>query len=146
MKKVSACIAITMIALSVLLILVASTYPAANQGVPGPGFFPTLLGIGVIALSFGQLLVQRHEADIQVRLFCKENVPVFITMGLLVVYFLVLKYLGFRIATPLFLIAVMRLFQVKKWSVCILTAVLTTVCTYLVFSTLLSVQLPYGIF
>ncbi|MCF0237600.1 MAG: tripartite tricarboxylate transporter TctB family protein, partial [Sphaerochaetaceae bacterium] len=123
MKKISTIIAVIMIVLSLFIIITARSYPESSNGVPGPGFFPTILGVLVIILSFSLLLTQRKEEDVPVKLFTKEQLPIYLSMGLIIIYLFAMKYLGFIITTPLFLIAIMKLFKVKKWWAIIITAI-----------------------
>ncbi len=135
-----------MIAISLLIIVTAMSYPKSNAGVPGPGFFPTILSILVICLSFALLVTQRSAEDVPVVLFSKEQLPIYLSMGLIALYLVMLNVVGFMISTPLFLIAVMKLFKVKKLWVILAVALCTTVATYIIFTNILSVILPSGMF
>ncbi|MBR1920139.1 MAG: tripartite tricarboxylate transporter TctB family protein [Spirochaetales bacterium] len=146
MKKISLVISVIMIAISLLIIVTAMSYPKSNAGVPGPGFFPTVLSVIVICLSFALIITQRKAEDVPVVLFSREQLPVYLSMGLVFVYLIMLNIVGFMISTPLFLIAVMKLFKVRKLWVILAVAFCTTVATYIVFTKVLSVILPSGMF
>lgn len=146
MKKITNIIAIIMIAISLMIIIVALGYPKAQLGVPGPGFFPIVLAVLVICLAFALILKQRKDEDVKVALFTKENSKVFLSMAFVVLYILALGIIGYIIATAVFLIALMKLFEVKKWWVIILTSLCTTFISFFVFSSFLAVPLPSGLF
>jgi len=59
-------------------------------------------------------------------------------------YMMLLKPLGFLLASFLFLVASMRLFGSRRWSLNVGVSLLSLAVIHLVFSTLFSVVLPRG--
>lgn len=119
-----------------------------NPLVPiGPGFYPRIV-LGVTAVLAAALLA--------FDLFAKETagpgqgnrglvLAVFAIFG---VYVGLLPYLGFRVATLLFMPALQATIEPPKspraWIVVTMTAIATTVLAYFLFERQLSVLLPRG--
>lgn len=71
---------------------------------------------------------------------------VVVTMGLSVLYVLGVIYLGTLVSSALFIAAAMLTWGVRRKLTILLTAMLTPIMVYLVFTKILLVQLPSGIF
>jgi hypothetical protein len=145
MKKLSRIIAGAMILLGSYVIIVAKDYPPTSNGVLGPGFFPILLGILLIALSSLAILVSFVSKEEETIVFGEGTQRVIITSGIVLGYLVGVATLGFLLSTPLFLIIIMRYFHVPKWSTVLLVSFTTTAILYVVFLKFLSVSLPSGI-
>ncbi|MHB0868690.1 MAG: tripartite tricarboxylate transporter TctB family protein [Chloroflexota bacterium] len=124
-----------------------------NPGVitdPGPGFFPRILGTGMIAVILViigmEFLSQRRLRTAgkatEVALLPGKNALLF-AAGLLA-YMLLLPFAGYPAATLLALIYLMRLMGEKRWVVILGLALLLTTLFYMVFSNL-QVPLPPGV-
>lgn len=61
------------------------------------------------------------------------------------VYFLVFEFLGYVLSTSIYLLVLMVYFHKNKWTSNVLTAVLFSVISYLMFTKLLGVNLARGI-
>jgi hypothetical protein len=126
--------------------------PQGSLKFPGPGYYPKLVGIFLIAASLGcliqALLVRRPARAAEVK---AEPAPrpvagtSAVLVGLLLGYGLLLKPLGFPIAICLFLLAAIRVFGYRRWAVSVLIALGLTIISYLVFVAWLKVPLPLGI-
>ena len=121
-----------------------------NPLVPiGPGFYPRIvLGItAVLALVLiaSDLLTRRTAKATGEKLNYPLVVTVFAIFG---VYVGALPFLGFRIATLLFMAVLQALLEppkgAKGWAVVAITALVTTVVAYILFERYLSVLLPRG--
>ena len=146
MKKMNVGLAALFIAVSLYVLFAVQSFPKAVDGVPGPGFFPAVLSVVILFLSFLLLLSSRKVSTASLNVFCKENSRVFIAGGLTAGYIALIYIGGFLIATPLYLISIMRFFGMKSWLSAVMAAVLTTAATFVVFGTVLAVQLPGGMF
>ncbi len=116
----------------------------------GPGFYPRII-LGITAVLAAALLA--------FSLFGKNKPPaqaaqarnyalvlvVFVICGL---YAVILPFLGFRLATLLFMPALQVSLEVPKtrrqWAGVAITAIATTLVTYVLFESYLSVLLPRG--
>lgn len=147
------------VAFSSLILVLAVAYevmalwmPQGSLKYPGPGYYPKLVGIFLIAASFGcliqALLTGRPARPVDVtasgtpRPVAGKTVILF---ALLVGYGVLLKPLGFPVAICLFLVAAIHAFGYRRWAVTLLIAVGLTAISYLTFVTWLKVPLPLGI-
>jgi hypothetical protein len=111
---------------------------------PGPGFFPVVLGGGLIAMgaavAAGGWLSRTGAAasDGQYR-------KPLLVAGAMGVYLAVLDFLGFAVATALFLFALTHWVESRKAWLALVLAVSLTAGLHLLFDTLLKVALPAGI-
>ena len=125
----------------------------------GPGFYPTIVLVFMAAMS-AILVVQDVLAQRQVAMSegateagaadgPKRNyalvVAAFIAVG---IYIALLPFLGFRIATALFVAGFQAVLErpvtLRQWAIQLAIAVGTAAVTYLVFERYLSVILPRG--
>jgi putative tricarboxylic transport membrane protein len=127
-------------------------------GLPGPGFFPLLLGV-LLALLGVLLLVKSwierrkavgHEKGPSgegagLAGFWANKKPFSVLAGL-IIYSAILERLGFLLSTFLFLILLLRSVARQKWTLSIITALSISLLSYLIFEVWLKAQLPPGIF
>ncbi len=109
MKKANLIISAAMTVFALVIICISATYPKASAygtGAPGPGLWPIVISIIVIAMSV--LLAVKtlmgakdEECDEELILIDVDHARVYLSMAILLVYFLVLKSLGFIIPTVL---------------------------------------------
>lgn len=140
------------LALAVAYEAMALWMPQGSLKFPGPGYYPKLVGAFLIAASLGcliqALLIRRPARTAEAtgesapRRVAGKAVAVF---GLLLGYGALLKPLGFPIAICLFLLAAIRVFGYRRWTITLFIAVGLTVVSYLTFVTWLKVPLPLGI-
>jgi putative tricarboxylic transport membrane protein len=113
---------------------------------PGTGFFPFLAGMvfGILSLVLFVLTLirKRRGAGVLEKVQWKSIVLVLIS---LFVYAIVLEELGFILSNILFVAALLRIIERKKWVLVILVAVTSTLAFYVVFQLWLKSQLPRGI-
>ncbi|HXV10226.1 MAG TPA: tripartite tricarboxylate transporter TctB family protein [Burkholderiales bacterium] len=130
-----------------------SQIPSLEIGDPlGPKTFPYLLGIALLAAT--GLLVVEHwketrsaapEPAKKTDKADRRHLPVLAgVVAWFCVYFAVFETLGFVIATSIFLLALMAWFNRGRWLANILSAVLFSVGSYVMFAWL-DVRLPAGI-
>ena len=142
-----------MITLAAVYLYATEQFPAMEISDPlGPKAFPRILGIGLILAAVG-LLIEMIRAS-----KTKPNEPtesavqeqgtywmVAATVVVTALYFAVFERLGYAVATNIYLFLLMAYFHKGKWTANILTSVLYSFCSYLVFTKLLEVRLPRGI-
>jgi putative tricarboxylic transport membrane protein len=150
MKKINLIFSGICAAIGIFLIVLAAGYPTAadyGTGVPGPGLWPIV--ISAFMLSLAALLVMKTikmpaEKNVDVPMWNEGTKRVYITMGILFAYTLVLQFLGFIIATTIMEAVFIQWFAKKKpWITAIISLVVTLVI-YVVFQYLLNV--PVGSF
>ena len=150
MKKINLIFSGICAAIGIFLIVLAVGYPTAadyGTGVPGPGLWPIVISAFMLALA--ALLVMKTikmpaEKNVDVPMWNEGTKRVYITMGILFAYTLVLQFLGFIIATTIMEAVFIQWFAKKKpWITAIISLVVTLVI-YVVFQYLLNV--PVGSF
>ena len=146
MKKMNFAVALFFIALSCYVLFSAQSFPGKIDNVPGPGYFPTILSVILILLSLLLIASSGKVDNAPLGIFSRENSIVFIAGGVTLAYLGLIYIFGFLIATPLYLIAILRFFRMRNWQSVVLTSVLTTAASYAIFTTVLEVQLPSGLF
>ncbi|WP_058487037.1 tripartite tricarboxylate transporter TctB family protein [Defluviitalea phaphyphila] len=148
MRKANLISAFIFIVLSIYVISEASHFP--NYGgseVTGPGFFPIILSIILIVLSVLLIITSIFNKDERnTGLFEKKAVKAYITILSLLIYVMLLKYVGFIILTLIFLFGLIRFYGMKNYIKISLSSIVATVSIYWIFKVLLSVPLPTGIF
>jgi hypothetical protein len=119
----------------------------------GPGFYPRIVLALTAALSLGlvvaDMLARRARGPAPVATGVKFNYSlVAISFGVFALYAATLPWLGFRIATLLFVGGTNVLLDpprgAKGWGRALILAVTTSFVTWLVFERWLSVLLPRG--
>ena len=137
-------------AIGVFLIILASGYPTAadyGTGVPGPGLWPIVISAFMLAMAVLLVLKSlkmKPEQDTEVPMWNEGTKRVYITIGILFAYTLVLEFLGFIIATTIMEAIFIQWFAKKKpWITAIISLVVTLVI-YVVFQYVLNV--PVGSF
>jgi putative tricarboxylic transport membrane protein len=126
--------------------------PSLEIGDPlGPKAFPRLLGIGLVITAvvfLFEILRERKTAPAasQTKAVDRRSYAVVAAVAVWTfLYFLVFEPLGYVIATSLYLLALMAYFNRGKWVANVLTAVLFSLGSYLMFVKLLGVSLAPGI-
>ena len=152
--------AATVMVLSLVYLGEAWELPFGEAGAPDIGFVPKALGVLLFLLCLllfirewlqgarrrgqegdeGQTAKQRERTA---RPGIRRVLAVTLT---LLLYPLLLRYGGFLVATALMLLAVLRLVEYRSWIGSTAAALTATVAAYIIFSLLLGVYFPKGIF
>jgi putative tricarboxylic transport membrane protein len=113
---------------------------------PGPGFISLIAGIALGLLSLIILIGTQISKKTNGHSSGEEIpwVPLLSTFGSLVGFALLLKTLGFNLATFLFLLILLRAVAQKSWRLSLLASVGITLGTYFIFEVFLQSQLPQG--
>ena len=149
MNKTEATAGTLVAALGLLLLVNARRLEYMVEEVPGPGFLPLWLGIGILAcgaiLALKALRPARSHAQ---RIEWPERpgwVQIAVMIGGLGVGLYVLEPLGFLITASLFIAALMVSLGVRSWPKLIGVPILAAVVLHLVFVVWLGVPLPMGL-
>jgi hypothetical protein len=111
---------------------------------PGPGFFPLVLGSGLILMGAAVAIGAWKRREGATRFDGQLRKPLLVA-GAMAGYLAVLDFLGFAIATVLFLFTLIHWVESRKAWLALTLAVSITLGLYLVFDTLLKTSLPPGI-
>lgn len=132
-------------------VLLSQTFQIPGEGFDprGPRFFPLCVVLAWLLLSVLYLAnhvakVTRHGRGEAAEKFA-NMIPVAILVATLVVYALVLDFLGYLIATPLFFVVAARALGSRNLARDITVGVLLSIVVYFTFTQALGVRLPEGI-
>lgn len=151
MKKIANIIACIFIAISVWFFVISLKFPAGNNGAVGPGYFPRIMCVLVIILSVLELILSRNEKIpeelLEVKIFKKENLRVWITMAATLAYIGCIKKIGFIVSSVVFMLCLNFYYKVHEKSkiLAVILPFIVVAVLYYVFHVLLHVNLPKGI-
>lgn len=147
-----------MLAVGLVYEAMAMNMPRGSLAYPGPGLFPMIIGILLIATALGCLLqeiVPRMRSkdpapasvpDEGAAAADKRNVGKTVQLtALMIGYIFLLKPLGFPLAIFAFLALAIRIFGYRKWLPTLAMAAVIASLSYLSFVVWLKVSLPLGI-
>ena len=134
-----------------LIMSAAAAFPLQfTENGPGPGFWPFSLGCALAVAALVLLVFTfTKRADLaqqKVNLTTAANKRVYIMMGLVVLFCVLINLLGFYPAAALLIIATMKLMDYHNKKGILLTTVLTLAFIYLVFGVLLHTKMPQSLF
>lgn len=114
---------------------------------PGPGLFPFISGGGIALLSTVWIFTNLKKMQLVEPLWQKGELRTPMSAVILItVYAALLDPLGYIFSTVFFLVAWQVIIEREKWLKTALITIIGTAAMYLLFSYLLSVPLPEGIF
>ena len=151
MKKISNVISCVFIAIAVFFFVISLKFPAGSNGAVGPGYFPRIMCVLVVFLSSLNLILSRKVVETpeeaELKIFKKENLRVWITMAITLVYIICIKVIGFVVSSIVFQIGINYYYKVHEKSklAFILLPFIVVAALYFVFHNLLRVVLPAGI-
>ena len=150
MRKVDLVAGVIFIACGVFVLTESLPLNFYDEGVPGPGFFPSLLAIA-LAVTGGLLLFTRlrrpeaalGEFALPSRTQGQRSLGLWIAI---LVAVLAVGVAGFLVAMVLLVAVLMLGIERRRSPSAIATIVLTPLLAYLLFAQLLQVPLPTGLF
>lgn len=146
MKKANIITSLICIVFSLAVIIYSwAVFPKGSGGVPGPAVFPILIAC-MMLLSGLVILVDaiRTNSDEKIVLLSKDNIRVYISMGIMLAYCVMVPVVGFVVSSVIFLTVTIRWFSQKKIWVCLAWAAAMSGIVYAVFTYLLKVSLKFG--
>ncbi len=139
--------AITGTIVGLIYLAVALGYPWGKMAQPGPGFYPFIVGILIVISAFGVGL----EAKLR-RLMIEAQWPKsmdrFRLLAVLIsslAYVLLLPYVGHPFSGTMLSLLVLHFMGLPRWPVRVGLAIGIGLGSYYIFSILLGVPLPVGI-
>ena len=159
MKIGSVVFAGLILAVGLVYEIMALNMPRGGLSYPGPGLFPMIVGIFLIATALGCLIQEilsrkrRGEGPSASPLPDRDSAApprrnvkkTFQLMALMIVYTLALKPLGFLICICAFLVVAIRIFGYRRWAPALAMAAVIAGISYVSFVLWLKVPLPLGI-
>jgi len=104
MRKAHLISVVIFILFSIFSLYLSSDLPDSRRGVPGPAVWPIIISCAVLISGciFFIKIFRKKESE-PLELFNSDNIRVYITMGILVVYLILMNMIGF-VVTSLVLI------------------------------------------
>lgn len=114
---------------------------------PGAGFFPLVTGMVLGVFSILILIQAKKTSEEPVKFWAPEanKRGIYLTFLFILLYALLLEWVGFVATTTLFFLLVSRFVFGLRWSTSVFFALVTSFATYFVFTLLLDAPLPQGI-
>jgi putative tricarboxylic transport membrane protein len=109
-----------------------------------PGFLPFLCGVTLVGLSAVLLFKAWQGRTVKSQPFGQWRRPIAVLAGL-VVYVIVFERLGYVISTAFLSVILLRVFDMKSKWVLVAASLGIAVGTYVLFNSLLGVELPSGV-
>lgn len=166
-------LSVVTIVFSIVFLIYANTLPEGRpgSGTWGPGSWPALmlsllLIMGIMLLLKTVINRKKEQTEDQtadnelaeIESTKAENVETeilepdvvyprryWIIFGLMILYTLLMGYLGFALSTLLFILFATKVMGMQKWLSSLLTTVIGTAAIIFIFANLLAVPLPRGI-
>jgi putative tricarboxylic transport membrane protein len=135
------------LAIGLAVAFYSRNYDLGTPSSPGPGFLPFLSGAAIAVLALVVFFQQiPKKRDTLKSLWAHKKWPaVPIVMASLVVYAVVLNYLGFILDTFLLTAFLLRVMEPLRWNKVLAGATGATAGSYAVFHLWLEAQLPAGL-
>jgi putative tricarboxylic transport membrane protein len=138
--------------------IMAMKMPQGRLSYPGPGLFPAIIGIFLIATALGcllqEILPRKRGAGPSASPLPDQDPAArgnrivkntFLLMALMVGYTLSLKPFGFLISICVFIVVAIRIFGYRRWIPTLAMATVIAAISYVTFVLWLKVPLPMGI-
>ena len=122
----------------------------SSEGSVGPGFLPLLTGLAIMLLSailVLSTLKEKSGPQVKERFFPEDisRKKILMAFAGLISYGLILEYVGYILATLLFMIFMLKFMELQNRLRVALGSVVTATSFYLLFEVILKSQLPKGI-
>jgi hypothetical protein len=137
---------ITIIIGLVCLIESKRLFAFRNSFLSGDHALLGLTGTAMIILGFLLLFVRKPKSIKAVFPEKPGMIRLMTILGILAVYSVCIKYLGYLIPTFLFGIPLFRLFGRYQWLMCVATSIICTAALYAIFVFGLGMSFPRGLF
>ena len=126
------------------------TFALPDRNLPntlGSSFMPWMLVSILFGLSLLLMIISIFRTPDEIcdyRISIKEGLGIFLLAAIIIVYINSLNYLGFLLATPVFLAILMILTGARGWKEIVLASILITAGIYLFFQKIFQIILPTG--
>lgn len=134
--------------LSGLILKEARHIPFGTLSHPRPGFFPLILGIllGILSIILlGKSLLKGEKEGGRFLSDRKGLERVGLTVGTILVYYLVLESIGFLLAAFFLVFVLIKFIEPQRWIYSTWISALVSLCAYLLFQVVLKANLPQGV-
>lgn len=100
MRKAHLISAVIFILLSIAALYLSNELPNSRRGMPGPAMWPMVISFSILicAILFFVKTI-RNKGGESIKLLEKDNIRVYLTMGILVAYFVAMNIIGFVVSS-----------------------------------------------
>ena len=149
MKVSDTAIGLFLIVFACAVLIHVQGFPQLENGYPGPALFPEVLSVLFIFCGIGLIIqgVRKREKILKVDLSSISSVGwlnIVFVLGAVLCYIFFAEFLGFLIFSFVILMILMKWLKVKTLPSLIMS-VIVTLGIYLLFSKILLVPLPWGL-
>ncbi|GAA0948056.1 tripartite tricarboxylate transporter TctB family protein [Pseudonocardia zijingensis] len=140
-RPTDAVVGLAVVGLGVAALLGSLALGVGSAAAPGPGTWPFLVSVVLVALGLGLLALtgRTHDAE----RFTRASVLVLAGLGTMVAFVAVVATIGFEIPSTLLVFVWVRFLGGESWRTSIVTSLATVVAFYVVFVGLLAVPIPH---
>jgi len=138
------CVAIVLYLLSVYVFIESSNFPESNDNALNPSAFPRILCV-LLCIAATALLINALRGKITTNVTIDNKLQVFLVIGLIVLYAIFLKSVGFILCTAVIVFLILWLVKIRKPLPLILIPIFGTGLIFFLFDLLLQVPLPPGL-
>jgi putative tricarboxylic transport membrane protein len=151
MKNRESIMAIFWILLGMTIAVWSATFPFGNLEDPGPAYFPTALGMIIVAMGVLLLIRERKTKEADAARISGPAVfrraaarRVVLYLAGMTVSAILLEVLGFVLTMFLMILFMMRTISPQKWKTAFFYSFISALGSLVVFRVLLKTQLPGG--
>jgi hypothetical protein len=140
-------VALVFLTLGGAYLWIALGFPMGSAARPGPGLFPVAVGVLICVVAMAMVVRAATEPATRGERATVEadaRARVAVTAAALVGFCLALPYLGYAVASFVFVALLLKWLGGGRWVAAIAIALATTAVSYVLFSALLGVPLPRG--
>lgn len=100
MRKAYLIISLLFMFIATITLYLGSELPDSRRGVPGPAVWPILISFGILVSSIIVFVknIKNTESE-PLDIIKNDNARVYITMGILIAYFIIMNLIGFVISS-----------------------------------------------
>ncbi|MDF2524645.1 MAG: hypothetical protein K0R31_2286 [Clostridiales bacterium] len=133
--------------IGIYIVFEATKFKYFLQGVPGPGFLPTWIGILICLISVCSLIKVFIKKDVKQKKFIEkgEIKPLIVIIGSSVGLCVITPITGLMVSLGVMSGVVTRFGGAMSWKETIGTAIITPIFIYFLFNFFLGVPLPKGL-
>ena len=146
MRKAHLISSIIFILLSVVILYFSNELPSSRRGIPGPAVWPIIISCAMLTSGlFFFIKTLRSEDREDLILFNKNNIRVYVTMGVLVLYFFCMNLIGFVVSSLVLMFGLFTWYGHFSLANRLLFSCAIVGIVYCVFNYALNVPFRFGI-
>jgi putative tricarboxylic transport membrane protein len=136
---------LVLLAAAGVYLILALRLPLGAAARPGAGFYPVIVAVFaiVVALAAAASAYRSAPGTVAIELDAASRRPVVISVVALVAFCLALPWIGYPVAAFAFVTVILR-YLGGRWTTALLTGILSSAGSYVLFAVLLDVPLPRG--